>query len=436
MGDSSGFITGLIVLLVLGGFGFLLYQNAQPAEPVRVVIPTQAPPTQNPDALAEIFSSGFGSNTTPLPTVAIPAAQFVAPTIPPAPETDSEPISAEQITGGQPPTAGAPISLPATPTRIPPTPTIAVGDDGVEIAMVNVQDERPADNWRPPSMPVPQSRDPLGRDHYIFARPIDSNATDFGLFYYPYGTGELPLAGLSRVHHGIDMSNPIGTPVRAAGSGTVLFSSVDEQDLYPGSAGYGIVIVIEHDFTWNGQYLWTLYAHLDQTLVRPGERVEMGQVIALSGNTGRSSGPHLHFEVRMGRELPLGYGDTQNPVLWMAPYYGHGTLAGRFVSERGNFIDAQPVTVRSLATGRTYTTSTYTFDGTINQISNDPLWDENFVIGDLPQGRYVVSVEHEGVRLSETVDIFEGMTSLVELSPVTIATPQPVTPQAQSDDAP
>ncbi len=431
---SGGIITMLVVMLVIGGFGYVLYQNAQPTEAVRVVIPTQAPPTANPDALAEIFSSGFGSNATPLPTIAIPNAQYVPPTIAPVDAFIEDPISPEQLSSRDINTL-APISLPATPTRIPATPTIAVGVDTGEsqsVAVVGIQEERPSSDWRPPAMPVPLSRDPLGRDHYLFARPIDSNATDYGLFYYPYGTGELPLGGVSRVHHGIDLSNPIGTPVRASGPGTVLFSSVDEQDLYPSSAGYGIVIVIEHDFVWDGNILWTLYAHLDQTLVRPGDRVEMGQVIALSGNTGRSSGPHLHFEVRIGREAPLGYGDTQNPVLWMAPYYGHGTLAGRFISERGNLIDNQAITLRNLDTGRVYTTTTYTFDGTINQVRNDPRWNENFVIGDLPQGRYIVFVERDGQRVSETVEIFEGMTSFIELAPVQVATPQPV----PTEDAP
>jgi murein DD-endopeptidase MepM/ murein hydrolase activator NlpD len=427
---TGGFITTLVVLAVIGGFGYLLYQNAQPTETARVVIPTQAPPTSHPDALAEILSAGFGSNATPLPTIAIPTAQYVAPTIAPIEPVSENPVSPEDIYSQDINTL-APISLPMTPTRIPATPTIAVGSDATTneqtVVLAGVQENVPSSDWRPPTMPVPISRDPLGRDHYIFERPIDSNATDFGLFYYPYGTGEMPLGGLSRVHHGIDLSNPIGTPVRAIGSGTVVFASQHEEDFFPGSASYGVAVVIEHDVVWDGNVLWSLYAHLDQTLVQAGDRIEAGQVVALSGNTGRSTGPHLHLEVRMGPQSPLGYSDTQNPVLWVAPYYGHGTLAGRFVSERGNFIDNQSVTLRNLDTGRVYTTLTYTFDGTINQFRNDPRWNENFVIGDLPVGRYIVFVEYNGQRLSETVEIFEGMTAFIELAPVPIATAQPVT---------
>lgn len=429
---SNGIITLILVVLVVGGFGYVVYDNAtkQPISTIRPIIPTQAPPTANPDPLAEIFSSGFGGNATPFPTIAIPNVQYVPPTIAPIGNGDNQPISPQDLSSRDLSTI-APVSVASTPTPIPPTPTIAVGGDTTVNSsnnpagvVANAQNEPSANDWRPPSMPVPLNRDPLGRDHYLFARPIDSNATDYGLFYYPYGTGEMPLGGLSRVHHGIDLSNPIGTPVRAAGSGTVIFSSQHEQDFFPGSASYGVAVVIEHDFVWNNQVLWTLYAHLEQTRVQAGDRVEMGDIIALSGNTGRSTGPHLHFEVRLGAEAPLGYGDTQNPYLWMAPYYGHGTLAGRFVTERGNLLDAETITLRNLDTGKVHTTKTYTFDGTINQIKNDPIWGENFVIGDLPQGRYAVFVEYNGQRFSESVTIYEGMTTFVELLPVTIATPQ------------
>jgi murein DD-endopeptidase MepM/ murein hydrolase activator NlpD len=431
---SSGLITILLVFLVIGGFGYVVYDNAdkQQTPNIRAIIPTQAPPTPNPDPLSEIFSSGFGGNATPLPTIAIPITQYTAPTIAPMGNVSEQPISPQDLASRDISTI-APISMASTPTPIPATPTIPVGSDSTttdqdlsSVRTMNTFEEQTSDDWRPPSMPVPLNRDPLGRDHYIFSRPIDSNATDYGLFYYPYGTGEMPLGGLSRVHHGIDLSNPIGTPVRAAGSGTVIFSSQHPEDYFPGSASYGVAVVIEHDFVWNNQVIWTLYAHLDQTRVQAGDRVEMGDIIALSGNTGRSTGPHLHFEVRIGAEAPLGYGDTQNPYLWMAPYYGHGTLAGRFITERGNLLDAETITLRNIETGRVYTTKTYTFDGTINQIKNDPVWGENFVIGDLPQGRYVVFVEYNSQRYSETVTIYEGMTTFIELLPVTVATPQPV----------
>lgn len=98
------------------------------------------------------------------------------------------------------------------------------------------------------------------------------------------------------VHEGIDIAVPVGTPVRAAAGGTVV---------YTGAYGaYGLLVIIDH-----GNGITTRYGHNSRILVTVGERVERGDVIAKSGNTGRSTGPHVHFEVRKnGRPLnPLGY---------------------------------------------------------------------------------------------------------------------------------
>lgn len=86
----------------------------------------------------------------------------------------------------------------------------------------------------------------------------------------------------------IDIGAPIGTPVRSSAGGTVL---VARGDGYNG--GYGGLIIIKHN---NGTQ--TLYAHLDSVSVTDGQIVEQGQNIGLSGNTGKSTGPHLHFEIR------------------------------------------------------------------------------------------------------------------------------------------
>ena len=88
-------------------------------------------------------------------------------------------------------------------------------------------------------------------------------------------------------HEGIDISNRSGMVVRAAAAGTVVFS-----DRKP---GYGRVIVLEHAHGFK-----TLYAHNQDNLVMRGARVEQGDLIADMGATGEASGPHLHFEVRIG----------------------------------------------------------------------------------------------------------------------------------------
>lgn len=89
-------------------------------------------------------------------------------------------------------------------------------------------------------------------------------------------------------YNGVDFGAPIGTGVKAAASGVVIASKVDGWN-----GGYGGMVIISHP---NGTQ--TLYSHLSATLVRPGQNVDRGQYIGLSGNTGKSTGPHLHFEIR------------------------------------------------------------------------------------------------------------------------------------------
>ena len=101
-------------------------------------------------------------------------------------------------------------------------------------------------------------------------------------------------------HSGIDMGSPMGTPVRAAAAGEVILSAFN-------SSGYGNVILLMHD---NGYF--TLYAHNKRNLVKEGERVKRCQQIAELGSTGRSTGPHLHFEVREGET-------AKNPLEYLEP---------------------------------------------------------------------------------------------------------------------
>lgn len=89
-----------------------------------------------------------------------------------------------------------------------------------------------------------------------------------------------------RKHEGIDIGAKSGTPIRASAGGVVKFSGW-------GPTGYGKMIIIKHP-----NELTTVYAHNDRNLVPKGRKVGKGQIIALVGSTGRSTGPHLHFEVR------------------------------------------------------------------------------------------------------------------------------------------
>lgn len=112
----------------------------------------------------------------------------------------------------------------------------------------------------------------------------------------PSGYYKHPVPGSRKTqglhgHNGIDFGAPVGTPVLASAGGTVIVARSTGWN-----GGYGLYVVISHA---NGSQ--TLYSHLSQVNVTAGERVSQGQVIGKIGNTGKSTGPHLHFEVRGAR---------------------------------------------------------------------------------------------------------------------------------------
>jgi len=100
-----------------------------------------------------------------------------------------------------------------------------------------------------------------------------------------------------RVHTGIDIANDVGTPVGAAKGGRVVFTGWQ--------GGYGYTVIVEHSNEYS-----TLYGHLDSFAVSSGQYIQTGQIIGYMGNTGNSTGPHLHFEVRLG-------GVPVNPLLYL-----------------------------------------------------------------------------------------------------------------------
>ncbi|MGZ4713446.1 MAG: M23 family metallopeptidase, partial [Acidimicrobiia bacterium] len=102
----------------------------------------------------------------------------------------------------------------------------------------------------------------------------------------PFGERMHPIFHTMRMHTGIDIGAGYGAPVRAAATGTVVVAGV--------ISGYGNAIVIDH-----GNGLATLYGHLSRFSVHQGVHVTVGQTIGAVGNTGNSTGPHLHFEVRI-----------------------------------------------------------------------------------------------------------------------------------------
>ena len=110
-----------------------------------------------------------------------------------------------------------------------------------------------------------------------------------------------PFTGQKDFHPGIDISTPVGTKVHAPADGIVISSGPQ--------GGYGNALVIDH-----GYGVVTRYGHLDSFAVKPGQRVKRGEVIAYVGNTGRSTGPHLHYEVWVRDQ-------AQNPIHFILDEY-------------------------------------------------------------------------------------------------------------------
>jgi len=106
-----------------------------------------------------------------------------------------------------------------------------------------------------------------------------------------------PIYKTHKMHEGIDFTAPTGTPIYATGNGKVV-----EPD--NGMSGYGNVVLIDHGFGYQ-----TLYGHMSRVKVRPGQKIKRGELIGYVGNTGLSSGPHLHYEViKGGRKInPINY---------------------------------------------------------------------------------------------------------------------------------
>jgi murein DD-endopeptidase MepM/ murein hydrolase activator NlpD len=422
-GRSNGIPTALVLVLILGGFGFLLLRNSDEGAPLRAIIPTQVAPTPQDNPWQDVLRD-LGDESTVAPTIAIPTQPYVPPTLPVAQVPTITPLSASELSAQnstvQPGVIASVPTLPITPGG---NPAFSVGPV-TEIPATVQTVPTPNLTWQPPPLLPPLNRDPQGRDHYFFIRPVDSNAQNYGITYYAYGSDGQQEDNPLRVHHGIDISNPIGQPIRAGLSGTVIFASSPEDPYFQNTFSYGNVVVIEHDYGWvnNGvsYRLFTLYAHLQEAVVETGERVETGQAIGINGNTGQVTGPHVHFEIRLtsaAEGIPL-YGDTYNPLLWMVPYVGHGTVAGRLIDENGDFLDDYDITLRNVATTLLQAaTTTYIFDDTINQVNPDPNWNENFVFGDVPVGRYEVIANYRGERLAGVVTVVEGMTSFIELKP-------------------
>ena len=151
-----------------------------------------------------------------------------------------------------------------------------------------------------------ESNDELQKDIEGFLNSVNNGSngsqTQGGSFIRPvsdvitsnFGYRTHPVTGEQKLHTGTDFGSPYGTPVKASKNGTVVLSGT--------YGGYGNTVIIDH-----GGGIQTLYAHNSSLLVKSGQTVKQGDIISKVGSTGVSTGPHLHFEVRVN-------GTPQNPM--------------------------------------------------------------------------------------------------------------------------
>ena len=252
--------------------------------------------------------------------------------------------------------------------------------------------------------------------HSWFFRPISLADQPYIDQTYRYGS---TMGGNFQQHQGVEFNNPDGTPVHAIGDGVVVFAGPAEQ----GSN----TVAVRHDLRVQAQdgaqfFLFSTYYHNSALLVKVGQRVKAGDVMALVGNTGRATNDHLHLEVHASpfdsvalivdpKERYPRY--TVNPELWIAPFPGTGVVAGQVWDTAGHPVPQ--ARVYGLEKGEPQETP-YSYAETYGEHNHpDPVYREHFAVGDVPPGNYTLWVDVDGRRVSRSVSVRENAVTWVEL---------------------
>ena len=223
--------------------------------------------------------------------------------------------------------------------------------------------------------------------------------------------------GRYRPHHGLDVANPYGTPVRAGVSGEVVHAGMDDPVLLgPYNNFYGNAVVIRLDqkmSVGSGDLdVFLLYGHLSQVNVQQGQRVQPEDVVGAVGMTGIAIGPHLHIEMRIGANT---YQNSANPYLWLKPLPGNGAVAVRLLTADGLSWPGARLTLARFENNQAVwgrMIETYRDD---EGIGPDPIWGENGAMGDVPAGYYVLVGNVNGESIRAEFFVREGQTTFVEV---------------------
>ncbi len=124
-------------------------------------------------------------------------------------------------------------------------------------------------------------------DQRSFLNALPTKKPADGVFTSGFGVRVSPMGdGAEKMHEGLDIAGSIGTPIHTPAAGTIIFAGK--------KSGYGQIVMVDH-----GYGLETWYGHTSRILVKPGQKIKRGQTIALIGNSGRSTGAHVHYEVHV-----------------------------------------------------------------------------------------------------------------------------------------
>jgi murein DD-endopeptidase MepM/ murein hydrolase activator NlpD len=274
-----------------------------------------------------------------------------------------------------------------------------------------------------PSPTLPNPTAPTLSSSLIFARPIAPPGNNQSDTTYRFGSTQ----GKKRdPHHGVEFLNPQSTPVLAAADGVVVVAGDDKKTLYgPYYNYYGNLVVIQHDLRSKALQdgrafptpVYTLYAHLSEVLVKPGQKVRQGQEIGKVGMTGGATGSHLHFEVRLGENT---YAASRNPELWLMPLQDDsgqpkGAIAGRVIDSRGLPVAVKGVVIQHLVNGPGSHSDWEVYLDSYEEkaLLGSVPWQESFAAGGLPAGWYRVNFPHGGLQRQE-VQVLPGQVTVVE----------------------
>jgi murein DD-endopeptidase MepM/ murein hydrolase activator NlpD len=217
-------------------------------------------------------------------------------------------------------------------------------------------------------------------------RPVPDNIQTNGSYLF----GEPSISSPGNAHRGIDISIQYDT-VYSASIGSIYYVGYE-------AGGAGNYVVVKSQ--WEGRFIYIYYMHLTSSFVAVNDLVLSGQAIAISGNTGNSTGPHLHFEIRLDSPSSSPR-KTRNPELWCA-ITGMGAIYGRVPNASNSTrVDITP----DPKPRPPYTTFgwalTYNFDDPY--IGPDDVYNENYAIGDVKPGTYTITALNGAYRRVVTV---------------------------------